>query len=265
MLALAFSIIGATGPKQPPADEHDPTPIEQIYGAERVADARITTDEIWHVGQGSIEGVMRTESDAMVLTRVALGEAPGSINDRIFVMWLIRLRAHLGYKNGKYRGWDPPDDRWGPETSIKAEALCFDGCQFQPVSATFGLYFPANLKSGSPLRLMVYPSDDQLPLFFATLRAAEQIAAAPMSDFPMELRGYDGFRSPSIDWIGTHYHSGGLPSAIFWDHGNVWRDQDAVDNQFWANQRTMDHSGDPIGDADRGSLGGFRLDAGVMQ
>lgn len=233
---LAAWITGAGLPTRPAEEADDPlplSPVQDIVGQEVIDELRITTDEIWHVGEGSIEGVMAQERPAMILARVAMGEAPESINDRIFVMWLIRLRSELGYKNGRHRGWDPPDDRWGPRTSIRHEALCREGCQFSPVRATHGIYFPANIKAGSVLRGMVYPTDNQIGDFLVTLQAADWIATAPLVAFPQALRGYDGFRSPTIDWIGTIYHDGGLKSARFFSGGNIWRDEDEVDNVFW--------------------------------
>lgn len=210
------------------------TPVPPIYnqiGGPLVEQFRITTAEIWAAG-GTVQDVMLGETDAMVLTRTAMGEAPQSFDDRFYIMWLIRLRAELGYKNASRRGWDPPDDRWGDPTSIKREALCLDGCQFAPVEATFGIYFPANMRGGN-IKAMIYPGAETLPAFLLTWQAAQAIAAAPMTDFPERLRGYDGFRSPTVDWIGTHYYSGGLPSVRFFRNGNIWRDGSPIDNAYW--------------------------------
>lgn len=232
-LLLAMSAIGAVKPANRPAEIEQQTPLARVIGQELLDDLRITTDEIWHVGNGSIEGVIAQEEPAMILTRVAIGEAPYSINDRIYIMWLIRLRAELGYKNARHRGWNPSQVRWGTPTTIQHEVLCIGGCQFSPIRATHGIYFPANIKEGSPIRMMVHPGDDQIAAFLLTLDVAREIIGAPITEFPEQLKGYDAFRSPSVDWVGTLYYQGGLRSERFFAQGNIWRDEDEVDNAFW--------------------------------
>jgi len=181
---------------------------------------------------GSAHDCMWSEPDDLVLTRIAMGEAPNSINDRIYIMWTIVLRAELGFKNSRHEGhiWD---DRWGERTSIKEEALCNSGCQFSPARAAQDIYFPCRLPEGSNMRIMLCPTDDQIPAFLATYIAARRLKTAPLSDFPMELRGYDGFRSPSVSWNGTIDWLGGQPSRQMFPRGNVWRDEYPEDNAFW--------------------------------
>jgi hypothetical protein len=173
----------------------------------------------------------------MVLTRIALAESPSSINDQIYVMWLIRLRAELGYKEaGHFSGYRELSGRWGPPTDIKTEALCSGGCQFQPAQAIDDVYFPCRLSPTSNLRLMLCPTDDQLPLFAFAHRAALQVLRQPMSDYPEALRGYDGFRSPSVTGPGQFNRPGGLRSVQFWPGANIWRDESPDDNVYWDRQ-----------------------------
>ena len=95
------------------------SPFADFISHELVEQFRITTDEIWHEGNGSINGYMKTESNAMVLTRVSMGESPGCLDDRIMIMWNIRLRAELGFKKARsHGGWRAEPDRWGPPTTI---------------------------------------------------------------------------------------------------------------------------------------------------
>ena len=217
-----------------PYDEfagEQPSPIEYFIGLDMVRKIRITTQDIWDAG--SVADIMWNEEDALVLTRIAMGESPSSFNDRVYIMWNIRLRAELGFKGaGYYSGYRSIPDLWGPETSIKQEALCYGGCQFSPAQAVSGIYFPLKVKSH--LRKMLYPIDEDLIDFLITYRMALQILEADFdNDFPEELKGYDGFRSPSISWVGRIDWKGGLPSIQFFERQNVWRDEYGKDNLYW--------------------------------
>ncbi len=199
---------------------------------------RISTCEIWQVGDGTVQGVVEKETDALVLARVAMGENPHSLNERTYIMWLIRLRAELGYKNAGHRGYVQPEDRWWNEsTSIKEEALCIGGCQFQPVQLWKGIYFPANLEPGQ-LSAMIYPMGEQLIDFLHTYEMAKWVLAQPMTSYPLELRGYDEFRSSLITGEGRYYREGGLESTSMFKEGlpyTIFRDVSPWDNVFWEN------------------------------
>lgn len=209
-------------------------PVLDLFGQPMVDSLRITTDEIWHVGDGSVQGVMLTESDPLVIARVAMGESPSSLNDRIYILWLIRLRAELGYKNaGSFGGYRAQPDRWGPPTTLKQEAVCDGGCQFEAVRATYGLYFPLSSKS-STVRAMISPNDEQIADLWLTYQAAVFVLSSPLSSFPAELRGYDSFRSPSVDWYGPRHRPGGLRSRQFFPQAHIWRDELPQDNAFWS-------------------------------
>ena len=218
-----------------PYDEFEgkqPSPVEYFIGLDMVRKIRITTQDIWDAG--SMADAMWGEEDALVLTRIAMGEAPNSFNDRIYIMWNIRLRAELGFKNaGSFGGpYNSFDNRWGPETSIKQEALCYGGCQYSPAKAVENIYFP--LEVNSHLRKMLYPVDDDLIDFLITYKMALQILEADFdNEFPDELKGYDGFRSPTVSWIGRVDWKGGLPSIQFFVGQNIWRDEYDKDNIYW--------------------------------
>lgn len=225
---------------EPPPDLSDPydefagelpSPIEYYIGLDMVRKIRITTQDIWDAG--SIAAVMWNEEDALVLTRIAMGEAPNSFNDRVYIMWNIRMRAELGFKNaGYYSGYRSMPDRWGEPTSIKQEALCYGGCQYSPAKAVENIYFP--LEVNSHLRKMLYPVDNDLIDFLITYKMALQILEADFeNDFPEELKGYDGFRSPTVSWIGRIDWKGGLTSVQFFAGQNIWRDEYSKDNLYW--------------------------------
>lgn len=194
-------------------------------------------------GDGDAHDCMMQEPDALVLARIAIAEAPSDVNDQVYVMWLVRLRADLGYKNNRYSGgwcgdgWCYDPGRWGEPTTIKDEALCVTGCQFSPARVAQHIYFPCRLSGTDPMRKMLCPTDNQLGDFDVAYRAALSVLAAPLSDLPAGMRGYDNFRSPSIAGSGQHNRLGGLDSIQFWPSGNVWRDELLDDNIFWGMEK----------------------------
>lgn len=208
----------------------------QLIPLELIDLFRITTCEIWNVGGGNLHSVVEQESDALIITRVAMGENPHSLTERMYIMWLIRLRAELGYKNAGRRGFVQPEASWWDEpTTIKQEALCIGGCQFAPVKMWGGVYFPANLKPGQ-LSAMVYPKGEQLLDFWHTYQIALIVLEMPMSNYPHEFRGYDEFRSSAITITGLTYREGGLQSRYMVRETfpyNIFRDVSTWDNVFW--------------------------------
>ena len=208
-------------------------PVYQLLGQTRVNTWRITAEEVERLGRGSVQTVLLGEPEALVLTRVAMGENSESLDDRILVMWNIRMRAELGYKNGgSYGGYRAEPDRWGPPTNIYREALCIEGCQYEPVELLFAVTDPARCQLAN-VRAMIYPGDSQLGDFYLTWLMANEIMQAPLEAVPIEFRGYDGLLSPEIAAIGRYYREDGLPSRQFFPSGNVWGDRESEDNLFW--------------------------------
>lgn len=222
-----------TASAQPPSPTPSPTaetPLIEWLGPERVRAWRI--ESVWECG-GSMSRCLHAEPEALVLARVAMGEAPHSVADRIFVMWSIKLRAALGFKEA-LPGYLAQPDRWGPETSIYVEALCNGGCQYAPVRAAEAFYFPcAELPQHHALRPMLCPSDEQLMDFNTTVEWAEMILSWSLDQMPERLRGYESFRSPQVTWHGQINREGGLRSQLFFPGGNIWRDEYPQDNEFW--------------------------------
>lgn len=206
--------------------------IEQMIGKELVDKFRI--EDVWACGD-SVNECMMKEEPALILARVALGETPASPSDQMYYFWLIKLRSYLGFKNaGHYSGNRDMEARWGPPTSIAREALCVGGCQFEAVRATHGIYFPCSLSRYHQLRIMLCPTDEDLPKFFMAYQAAQYVLDAPLEDFPEEMIGYDNFRSPTITGPGQRNRPGGLLSQQFFLWGEIWRDEFKDDNEFWA-------------------------------
>ncbi len=220
------------------ADDPSPTPsptarpMVDFYMDDLVDMFRI--ENSWKCG-GSIHDCVANESDPLIMTRVAMAEAPGSLNDRIYVMWNIKMRAALGFKNARYHSgpYNGFPDRWGPETTIAQEALCFGGCQFEVMRAAQNLYFGCGIPETTWNRVMFCPTDEQFGDFYATYLLAIKIVNMDLVDMPREMWGYDGFRSPQISWYGRIDYQGGLPSRAFYKGGNVWRDEYPKDNAFW--------------------------------
>lgn len=228
-----------TIPTQVPLDpDSSPTPtstavppILGFIGDELVDLFRI--ERIFDCGSAANE-CLRKESDALILARIAMGETPGNFQDRVYVMWNIKMRAVLGFKEaGHYSGYRSMEARWGPETSIKTEALCDGGCQYSPARVAEGVYYPCTLSEGHPIRAMMCPTDEQLVDFYLTFLIAQEIVDAPIDEMPEELRGYDSFRSPTIAGVGRKHRDGGLPSRQFFPRANVWQDEYDKDNYFW--------------------------------
>lgn len=194
---------------------------------------RITSEELGTVGHWSVGGYLIREFDALVLTRVALGEAPYCFQDQVYIMWNIRLRAELGYKNYG-RGSDSHKiDRWGAPTSIQMEALCVGGCQYDVIRVAESIMYPNRVESPI-LRLMLYPDDDQLEEFYNAYRAAVRILARPLTMMPEELIGYDGFVAPSSGGTGwSDWKPNGLDRVQFFECGNVWKDKLKEDNRWF--------------------------------
>lgn len=206
-----------------------PAPIINEIGVDLVGQWRI--ESVWDCG-GTVNRCMHAESAALVLTRVAMGEAPDSLSDRVYIMWSIKLNGALGYKEA-LPGWRLPDDRWGPPTGIYVEALCNGGCQYSPVRAAEQIFFPCELSKHHALRSMLCPTDDQLGSFWLTFMFANQILQSDWNDFPDTLRGYEHFRSPTIDGEGRFHRDDGVRSRQFFPGGNIWRDEHPQDDEFW--------------------------------
>ncbi len=202
--------------------------------------ARITPDEIAHAG--GLREYLLSESDALTLTRVAMGESNVYMQDRNYIMWLIKMRAELGYQNSSSRGINPPNNRWGASTSIKTETLsetAINSQQFEPVTVVITQYEnnragfdPSGYPAGSNLRAMLSPTDEQLPAFIETYQTASTLVSTSFSSMPEELKGFDSFRSSSspqgeASWIG------GRTSSQLVAGGNVYRDDSWIDNIYF--------------------------------
>jgi hypothetical protein len=229
-IAVVLSLLALPAFAQEPTPTPDPY---QLIEPELIEKFRITTPEIAELGNWYVNAYMLHEEDALVLTRTALPESPESLDDRILVMWLIRIRADLGYKNAKW-AFSGTVDRFGPPSTIKMEALCIGGCQFEVWRAAQYVTNPAKLASTGILRLMLHPRDEDLMKFYETYQAALEIVNAPLSEAPELVRGYDGFLSPGAS--DTHFRDwkpNGLLRLQHYEGGNVWIDYDKRDNFFF--------------------------------
>lgn len=219
----------AQPPPTPTPTPTAPAPMVEWIGPELISEFRMET--VWDCG-GTVNRCMHTESEALVLARVAIGEAPNSFGDRVYIMWSIKMNAALGFKEA-LPGWRRPVDSWGPPTGIYVEALCNGGCQYSPVRIADQIFYPCELSQHHALRSMLCPTDEQLGGFWGTYLYAEKIVAADLSDFPEPLKGYEHFRSPTIDGVGRFHREDGRRSRIFFPGGNVWRDEYPNDDAFW--------------------------------
>jgi len=159
---------------------------------------RITSEEVGEIGHWSMGGYLIRESDALILTRVALG--------------------------------------WGAPTSIQMEALCVGGCQYDIVRVIENVIYPE--RADNILRLMLHPDNEQLEQFYNAYEEAVRILSLPLSEMPEELIGYDGFLSNEasdtnfIDWYG------GNKRIQLTSCGNVWNDKYKEDNRWFILQNS---------------------------
>ena len=152
-----------------------------------------------------------------------MGESHENEADRTLIMWIIKIRAYLGYGNANSRGFNPPHDRWGESTSIKQEAL--NPGQFESVKVAYGSADPEGLPETGNLRAMLNPTDAQLPAFQSTHQTALDIVDLPISSAPEELRGFDGFVA---DDTGVYWVGGRTSSELA--GSNAYYDQSWLDN-----------------------------------
>jgi hypothetical protein len=209
-----------TGTSEPPTGTPpSPTPLTPPEDC-----PRITSEAIAQAG--GLPNYLQGESNVCTLTRVAMGESHENEEDRELIMWLIKIRADLGYGNGNSRGFNPPHDRWGASTSIKQEAL--NPGQFQNVEVAYPTTDPEAWPETGNIRAMLSPTDAQLQGFLNTYQTALSIVDLPISSAPEKLRGFDGFVA---DDAGV-YWTGGKTSSKLAGY-NAYYDQSWFDNIYF--------------------------------
>jgi YD repeat-containing protein len=210
-----------------------PTPTPTSIPDDELEDlSRITPEEISQAG--GLSNYLWGESDALTLTRVATGESHESVPDQELVMWIIKMRAELGYSNSSSRGFNPPPDRWGASTSIKVEAL--NPGQFECVETAYVDYKnyaedfnPETYDGKGNLRAMLSPVD--INDFRSTYEMALALVNSPISSMPEELKGFDGFLSSNAG-TGVTFWEGGLESSQL-RGANVYNDSSWFDNIYF--------------------------------
>lgn len=160
-----------------------------------------------------MEAYLRSEEDAALLTRLAMAESRQSPQDRVYVMWIVRLRMEIAYSV------NVPTS--GQKTSIQQEI--FDPGQFTTIPEILRVTNPraaalgnnSSLACGGQINGAIYPCDPSgldgvqpdpdnpsaraLSEWVQTYNTAQMIVAVTseqfLSAFPEPLRGYDGFLS----------------------------------------------------------------------
>jgi hypothetical protein len=211
-------------PTEPPSATpiHTPTTSREKWAEI----ARITREDIQAYG-GTMESYWRSESPEITLARIALAESPHSKQDRRYVMWIVKIRAHVGYfSNGAII-----DEVWAREP-----------WQFEPVYDIRNVFDPRAeaaagvFKCGNNVNLMIYPCDDQnhpddlnslaLTTFIETVAVAKQILDTPIQAAPEELSGMDSFVAPERGHCGT--------GKSLVPGGNCYYDGTDLDDNLWA-------------------------------
>jgi hypothetical protein len=194
----------------PPSD-NDPTPLpcptpgvptptaEDIF--------RITKEDIAGAG-GSMSSYLQQEDEALLMARIAMGEATDNSDERLRIMWLIKIQAELGYMNANARGRDLfYIDHYGQKSTIRNELLK-DSKQFQVVDAALPVLDPERdtyLANLPHIKAMLYPNDNQVEEFKTLYSNAKLILTIQedglkTSTDPQlnQIRGYDEYRAYAI-------------------------------------------------------------------
>jgi hypothetical protein len=189
-----------------------PTPIPPTPTPTWAEKARITREEILQAG-GTIEAYLRSEEDAALLTRLAMAESRRSDKDRIYVMWILRLRMEIAFSDHVAQ--------IGQRTTLQQEVFFSDPIQFTTIPEILKVTDPRavalgdniSLACGGQINGAIYPCDvsghpenppnpddpnaQALKEWLQTYNDAQAILAVPSaqipSEFPEKLRGYDGF------------------------------------------------------------------------
>lgn len=164
-----------------------------------------------------METYLCQEEDAALLTRVAMAESSFSHDDRVYAMWIIRLRMEIAYVR--------PLAVQGDKTSLKEEIFFANPIQFTTIPAMFPISDPRQAAlgpngdayaCGGYINGAIYPCDTSgldgvdpdpdnpnaaaLAHWCETYDEAKQILAVTSStfltSFPVELRKYDSFAAP---------------------------------------------------------------------
>jgi len=154
-----------------------------------------------------MENYLRSEDDAVLVTRLAMGESRQSASDREYVIWIVRVRTQIAFTV------NVPIP--GQTTSVKDEVLAPG--QFTAISSILNVTDPrsksleqgTSFACGGALNGMIYPCDvsgvsgvapnpdalnaQALVEWQQTYYAAQRILNAPINQMPAELRTYDSF------------------------------------------------------------------------
>jgi hypothetical protein len=158
-----------------------------------------------------MEAYLRSEEDAALLTRLAMAESRQSADDRVYVMWIVKLRTEIAYSV------NVPTP--GEKTSVQQEI--FAPNQFAVIPEILKVTDPraaalgdnSSLACGGQINGAIYPcnpsgrdgvqpdpddpSATALSEWIQTYNTAQTIVAVTSEQFPSAfpggLRGYDGF------------------------------------------------------------------------
>ena len=119
---------------------------------------QITAEEIQLAG--GIINVLKNEDTSLLLARVAIGEAQDREDERLRIMWLVKVRAELGYSNS-VRGINTSFlDRFGVKSTVESELLepgefeVIDYIRDQNISNP-------QLEPDSNIKAMLYPTGEK--------------------------------------------------------------------------------------------------------
>lgn len=225
-----------TPPPPPPTATATPPPIPCPTPTNTPVpddDIRITLDEVTQAG--SVLAYMKSEPDALVLTRVAMNETINN-DERIFVMWIIKKRATMFGTSIKTEIFKSNE-----ETNEYAFAgigkVAAEDTKAQSSTTNYAFFDPAFTAStnGSPpytncntFSDMLFPCDSNISVFRDIYNQAVNVLSSDISEVPMDLKNYDSFGHS--DLACDNVSRGPLSNKQLFE-GNYYKDCYTQDNE----------------------------------
>jgi RHS repeat-associated protein len=219
-----------------PSDTPTPTDTPSLLSLDKM---RITREDVDNAG-GSVITYLRGEDEALIATRVAIGEASNSL-DKQYVLWIIRKRIELGFWGSSANDVVLAEGQFHVMANVKTsdnnnnpfypEYIAITKDKEDDLRRALTNRQPFNdFNNCSTFSDILHVCNDEARQqeFRNTYAEAVTILNSPISLVPDPLRGYDSFLS-SDNPEGEIFRTGGLGSRQL-AGGNVYNDQFPEDN-----------------------------------
>jgi hypothetical protein len=193
-------------PTPTPGPMLTPTPHADLF--------RITSQKISIAG--GMANHLRTEPEALVLARIAIGEGQEeNLLEQEYIMWTVRARAAIGFANGGgHRGVIVTP------TTINDEAL--NGNAYHAIQGILSYTAPEHTACHNNLTRMTYPCNGKfLDDFNEAYQKAIQVMSKAITEMPEPVRGFESFASTSTTQPGLYCTEGEFDSTITRRHAQL--------------------------------------------